>query len=224
MSDARPAPEVPERARVLIVDDHPLVREGLATRVSAQPDLEVCGEADDIDEALQLIAATRPHLVIVDIALKSGYGLDLIQQIVASGEPTYALVVSAYEEALFAERALSVGARGYINKQELQGKVIDAIRAVLRGELFVSAAIAQRLLGRAVAGNALRSDVESLTPRELQIFRLIGHGRSTREIAQDLSLSVHTIESHRERIRAKLDLRNGNELMRRAVLWHFENG
>jgi DNA-binding NarL/FixJ family response regulator len=212
------------RHTVLIVDDHPLVREGLAARISAQPDLEVCGEAADTDEALELIAAIRPDLVIVDIALRSGYGLDLIRHVIAAAYPTQMLVVSAYDETLFAERALRAGARGYLNKQELQGKVIDAIRAVLRGERYLSGEMAQRLIGQAIVGKGVQHCMETLTSRELQVFSLIGRGRSTRQIAEQLSLSVHTIDSHRERIRAKLNLRNGAELMQRAVQWHIENG
>src|SRR5215471_15780132 len=178
----------PGRVTVAIVDDHPLVREGLAARISAQPDMEVCGEAADIEAALELVVSKRPSLVIVDIALKDGHGIDLIKRIVAAGVNTRMLVVSAYDESFFAERALRAGALGYINKQELQGKVIEAMRTVLRGERYLSSAMAQRL------------------------------------IAQELNVSVHTIDSHREHIRAKLDLRNGTELIQRAVQWHIESG
>src|ERR1700760_4109278 len=176
------------RITIAIVDDHPLVREGLAARISAQPDMEVCGEADDIESAMELIVPKRPSLVIVDIALRDGHGIDLIKRIVATGVNTRMLVVSAYDESFFAERALRAGASGYINKKEVQG------------------------------------GTETLTDRELQIFQLIGRGRSTREIAGELSVSVHTVDSHREHIRAKLDLRTGTELIQRAVQWHIEHG
>lgn len=210
--------------RVLIVDDHPLVREGLTARISAQPDLEVCGQAADIEGALALVKATQPALMIVDLALKGGSGLDLIKKVKASGVETRILVVSAYEEAFFAERALRLGAQGYINKQELQGSTIDAIRALLRGELYLSAGMMRRLADQARSGgNAVRG-VEDLSDRELQIFQLIGRGSSTRSIAERLHLSIHTIESHREKIRIKLGLRNGTELLQRAVQWMFENG
>lgn len=129
------------------------------------------------------------------------------------------LVVSAYDEALFAERALRAGAQGYINKQELQGSVIEAIRKLLRGELFLSAEMTQQLAGQAVSGRIASQGVEALTDRELQIFQLIGRGITTRAIAEELRLSVHTIESHRENIRLKLNLRNGTQLLQRAVLW-----
>ena len=210
------------RARVLIVDDHPLVREGLTARISAQPDMEVCGEAADVDEALALLHTVNPALMIVDLALKSSHGVDLIKKVRREGAQTKMLVVSAYDESLFAERALRAGADGYINKQEAQEKVIDAIRVLLRGERYLSAEMTQRLLGQALSGKPDRHGVANLSDRELEIFRLIGLGKSTRSIAQQLHLSVHTIETHRENIRAKLDLRNAAELMQRAVQWVLE--
>jgi DNA-binding NarL/FixJ family response regulator len=212
------------RVTVAIVDDHPLVREGLAARISAQPDMEVCGEAADIESALELIVAKRPSVAIVDIALRNGHGIDLIKRVVAAGVNTRMLVVSAYDESFFAERALRAGALGYINKQELQGQVVEALRTVLRGERYLSAAMAQRLIAQAIGSKVAHGGTETLTDRELQIFQLIGRGKSTREIAQELNVSVHTIDSHREHIRAKLDLHNGTELIQRAVQWHIENG
>jgi DNA-binding NarL/FixJ family response regulator len=212
------------RVSIAIVDDHPLVREGLAARIAAQPDMDVCGEADDIESALELVVTKRPSLVIVDIALKDGHGIDLIKRIVAAGVQTRMLVVSAYDESLFAERALRAGALGYVNKQELQGKVVEALRTVLRGERYLSSAMAQRLISQAIGSKAAQGGTEALTDRELQIFQLVGRGKSTREIAHELNVSVHTIDSHREHIRAKLDLRSGTELIQRAVQWHIENG
>jgi DNA-binding NarL/FixJ family response regulator len=216
---SRQAAQASRRARVLIVDDHPLVREGLTARISAQPDLEVCGEASDLDEALAMIGSTRPALVILDLALKHGNGLDLIKKIKMRRSRPKVLVVSAYDEALFAERALRAGAQGYINKQELQGSVIEAIRKLLRGELFLSADMTQQLAGQALSGRIALQGVEALTDRELQIFQFIGRGMTTRAIAEELRLSVHTIESHRENIRLKLNLRNGTQLLQQAVLW-----
>ena len=220
--DQRPA--AAGRVSIAIVDDHPLVREGLAARICAQPDMEVCGEAEGIESALELIMIKRPALVIVDIALRDGHGIDLIKRIAATGINTRMLVVSAYDESLFAERALRAGALGYINKQELQGKVVEALRTVLRGERYVSTAMAQRLIAQAIGSKAAQGGIETLTDRELQIFQLVGRGKSTREIAHELNVSVHTIDSHREHIRAKLDLHNGTELIQRAVQWHIENG
>ncbi|HEY2402791.1 MAG TPA: response regulator transcription factor, partial [Steroidobacteraceae bacterium] len=177
------------RLTIAIVDDHPLVREGLAARISAQADMEVCGEADDIESAMEMIVAKRPALVIVDIALRDGHGIDLIKRIVAAGINTRMLVVSAYDESLFAERALRAGALGYINKQELQGKVVEALRTVLRGERYLSTAMAQRLIAQAIGSKAAAGGMEALTDRELQIFQLVGRGKSTREIANELNVS-----------------------------------
>ena len=210
------------RARVLIVDDHPLVREGLVARISAQADLEVCGQASDIDEALSLLRATAPHLMIVDLALKRANGLDLIRRVTAWPSRPKILVVSAYDEALFAERVLRAGAQGYLNKQELQGSLIEALRALQRGELYLSAELTQRLAGQALSGRPAPLGTDALSDRELQIFELIGHGASTRLIATQLHLSVHTVESHREKIRHKLQLRNGTELLQHAVKWTLE--
>jgi DNA-binding NarL/FixJ family response regulator len=215
---------VPQRASVLIVDDHPLLREGLAARIRTQQDLEVCGSASDVAEALVLIDSTRPALVILDLALKQSNGLELLKTIKARRSALKVLVVSHYEEALFAERALRAGAQGYINKQELQGSVIEAIRTLLRGELFLSPEMTQRLAGQAVSGRIAALGAEALSDRELQIFELIGRGNTTRAIAEQLHVSVHTIESHREKIRLKLNLRNGTELLQQAVLWTIENG
>lgn len=211
-----------KRVRVLIIDDHPLVREGLAARISAQPDLEVCGAAGSAEEALSLIRSARPALVLVDLALQSSNGLDLIKEIRAHGPDPRILVVSAYEEVMFAERALRAGAEGYINKQELQSSVIEAIRTVLRGELFMSPAVTRRFADHALS-REVTPGPSILTDRELQVFERIGRGRTTREIAGELRLSIHTIESHREKIRLKLGLRNGTELQQQAVLWALEN-
>jgi DNA-binding NarL/FixJ family response regulator len=210
------------KAKILIVDDHPLVREGLAARISAQIDLEVCGEACDVDDALALLESTQPELMIVDLTLQHSSGLALIKKVHQVDPRTRMLVVSAHDESLLAERALRAGAHGYVNKQEAQGKVLDAIRTVLRGERYVSSIVTQRLLGHAVGGKRVAGGVESLSNRELEIFELIGSGKSTRSIAEQLHLSVHTIETHRENIRIKLGVHNGIELVRHAVQWVLE--
>jgi DNA-binding NarL/FixJ family response regulator len=216
-------PAVAPPLRIAIVDDHPLVREGLAARIATQPDLQVCCEAADPDSALELIRTRRPDLAIVDVGLKQGSGLDLVKAITAEGNGPKMLVVSAYDEELFAERMLRAGAHGYVNKQELHGSVLEAIRAVLAGEIYLSSGLAQRLASQAVSGRRGTQGLELLSDRELQIFELIGRGSGTRAIAAQLHLSVHTVESHREHIRAKLNLRNGTELLRRAVLWTLES-
>ena len=211
------------KASVLIVDDHPLVREGLAMRIAAQPDMVVCGEAASTEEALALLPTAKPAVAIVDLALKKSHGLDLIKKIRKDAPSVSILVVSAYEEALFAERVVRAGARGYVNKQEAQHKVIDAIRAVLRGELYLSAEMAQRLVD-SVGQKAARQGVESLSDREIEVFQLIGRGSSARSIAEQLGISIHTVETHRENIRSKLGLHNAAELVHHAVQWSLETG
>jgi DNA-binding NarL/FixJ family response regulator len=214
------------QAKILIVDDHPLMREGLAARLSSQPDMCVCGEACDINDALSLFKSTEPDLVIVDLQLKTGHGLDLIKELRARNQTAKMLVVSAYDESLFAERAMRAGAMGYINKQEVQEKIIDAVRTVLSGRRFLSDQMTQRLVSQAVGGRseaATTDPVARLSDRELEVFQLIGQGKSTRSIAKQLHLSVHTIDSHREKIRHKLNLANGAELTQRAVQWMLEN-
>jgi DNA-binding NarL/FixJ family response regulator len=212
-------------ARVLIVDDHPLMREGLRARISSQSDLEVCGEAADVQSALDQVKAVSPHLVIVDVALTDSHGLDLIKEVHSRHPQIKMLVLSAYDESLFAERSLRAGAHGYINKAECQDKILDAIRAVLEGRRYVSDDMTQRLVSQAVGGNdATKADpVARLSNRELEVFRLIGQGLTTGAIAGKLHLSVHTIESHREKIRRKIGLKSGNELMKCAVQWVLEN-
>src|SRR5260370_36242416 len=148
------------RVTVAIIDDHPLVREGVAARIAAQQDMEVCGEAADIESALELIVSKRPSLAIVDIALRNGNGIDLIKRIVSAGVNTRMLVVSAYDESFFAERALRAGALGYINKQELQSQVIEALRTVLRGERYLSSVMSQRLIAQAIGSKVAHGGTE----------------------------------------------------------------
>lgn len=219
MSCADRGPAEVRRIRIAVVDDHPLVRDGLAARISSQPDLEVCCAAADPEQALALVRASRPDLMIVDLALKHGSGLELIRQLVTAVPAMRILVISAYEEELFAERVLRAGAQGYLNKQELHVSVLEAIRTVLRGGVYLSAAMSERIARQVIAGQGARRGLEALSDREMQVFELIGNGQGTRAIAERLRLSVHTIESHRENIRMKLGLRNGTELLRRAVSW-----
>ncbi|MBM4091224.1 MAG: response regulator transcription factor [Planctomycetes bacterium] len=213
-------------AKVLIVDDHPAICEGLAVRIAAQPDLEVCGQAADIAEAMELVKAALPDVVVVDIQLRTGNGLDLIHRIKAHDDSIQVLVWSMYPDAVYAERALRAGALGYINKQNTTHDIVDAIRAVRDGRVFLSEETATNLLGHVIgAGNRLKtSGVESLSDRELEIFRLIGQGLSTSEIAQRLHRSTHTVEAHRQAIRRKLNAKNASELNRAAAQWVLENG
>ena len=215
----------PKRIQILIVDDHPLIREGLTARISAQADLEVCGEAEGVEEALAEFKAHDPDLVLVDISLKNGHGLELIKQIKLHDPETKMLVISAYDESFYAERALRAGALGYISKQECRENVITAIRTVLDGRRYLSPQMTDQLLGMAVAGRetSSASPVEKLTDRELEVYQLIGQAQTTSGIAKQLHLSPHTIDSHREKIKAKLGLKNGAELTRHALQWVLEN-
>ncbi len=216
-----------KRARILIVDDHPAVREALASRIGRQPDLEVCGEAADMSEALGLVADTQPDLAVVDISLKTGSGIDLIKRIKDRNDSVRMLVWSMHSESLYAERALRAGALGYINKDQATDKIVEAIRRVLEGKVYLSDAMAEKMLHRAVGGGreeGTRSPLDVLANRELEVFRLIGQGVKTAEIAERLHLSVKTVETYRDRIRLKLDLSDGTELAHYATQWVLENG
>lgn len=214
-----------EPSRILIVDDHPLVREGLRLRLSLQAEWQVCGEAGSEEEALALIPKTLPQLVLVDLNLQSGHGIDLIKQIKSLYPQMAMLVVSGFDESLYAERALRAGALGYLNKRASHEKLVEAVHAVLNGQRFISPALAQRLVHQAL-GDADPSSAPTsrLTDRELEVFRLIGTGLATGAIAERLFLSPHTIDTHRENIKRKLNLGNGGELTRAAVQWVLENG
>jgi DNA-binding NarL/FixJ family response regulator len=215
----------PERiARILIVDDHSMVREGLVMRISTQRDLQVCGEAASEDEALALVEQTNPDLVIVDISLKCGHGLDVIKRIKSSRPAVKTLVVSGFHESLYAERSLRAGALGYLNKQESSIKLLEAIRTVLAGQRYISPEMTQRLVNQAVGtAEEVKTPIGRLTDRELEIFRLIGEGLTSSAIANRLFLSTHTIDTHRENIKHKLGIKNAGELTRAAVQWLLEN-
>lgn len=211
-------------ARIMIVDDHSMVREGLRLRISAFSELEVCGEATTEDEAMELIPKINPHLIIVDISLKSGHGIELIKRVHAKYPKIKMLVASGFQESLYAERALRAGALGYLNKQDSGEKVIEAIQTVLRGERFVSDEITKKLVAQALGNRAdLADPMELLTDRELEIFRMIGSGQTSGAIANELMLSNHTIDTHRENIKRKLGFKNAAELTRRAVQFLLEN-
>jgi DNA-binding NarL/FixJ family response regulator len=216
-----------KRARVLIVDDHPAVREALALRIGRQADLQVCGEAADMGEALRLLAETQPDVAVVDISLKTGNGIDLIKRIKDRNDHVRILVWSMHSESLYAERALRAGALGYVNKDQATDRIVEAIRRVLAGKVYLSETMAERMLQRAVGGapeevTSLPLDV--LADRELEVFRLIGEGVKTADIAERLHLSVKTVETYRDRIRQKLDLSDGTKLAHYATQWVLENG
>jgi DNA-binding NarL/FixJ family response regulator len=216
-----------KRSRVLIVDDHPAVREALALRIDRQSDLEVCGEAADLSEALRLLAETKPDVAVIDITLKTANGIDLIKRIKDRNDHVRILVWSMHSEALYAERALRAGALGYVNKDQATDRIVEAIRRVLAGKVYLSEAMTERMLQRAVGGareEIMRSPLDVLADRELEVFRLIGEGVKTAEIAERLRLSVKTVETYRDRIRQKLDLSDGTKLAHYATQWVLENG
>jgi len=212
------------KIKVLLVDDHPLVREGLANLVRQEPDLEVCGEAAGEPQALQLVAGCQPDVAVVDISLESGSGLELIKSIKAQYPAVAMLALSMHDESLYAERALRAGARGYLMKREAAQKVIQGIRAVLAGQLFVSEKIAVLLTERFVEGRlAGASPVETLSDRELEVFQLLGRGLGTRQIADHLHVGFKTVQAYSARIKEKLQLTNATELLRAAMQWNADH-
>ena len=211
----------PTRKNILIVDDHPMMRDGLAALITAQPDLAVCAQAADAREALQAIESLRPDLVLMDISLPGKSGLEAIKDIQSLAPGLATLVLSMHDEALYAERVLRAGARGYVMKQEGGKRIMDGIRAVLEGKVFVSEKMSARIMNAFTGRRAAEatSSVESLSDREFEVFQLIGRGRSTKEIADQLHLSVKTVEVHRVNIKAKLQLATSSELVHYAVRW-----
>lgn len=210
-----------KRHRILIVDDHPIVRQGLRSLIDQEQDLHVCGEAGSAGEALKALAPMKPNLLLVDISLKGPDGLELTKSIRALEPDLPILIVSMHDETLYAERVLRAGANGYIMKEEVAQNVVHAIRKVLSGDIYMSDRMRQKIL-RGVAGqrsNTTTSAIERLSDRELEVFRLIGQGHGTRKIAEELHLSVKTIETYRAHIKEKLGLNNATELVRQAVQW-----
>jgi DNA-binding NarL/FixJ family response regulator len=215
----RPKPE--NKAKVFLVDDHPLVREWLSQLIQREPDLMVCGEAEDTHEALPKIAEAKPDIVIADISLKTTHGLELVKDLQAQFPKLPVLCLSMHDESLYAERVLRAGAMGYITKQESTRKVLQAIRQVLTGQIYVSEKMAARMVHKLVAGRQQEhsSPVERLTDRELEVFQLIGKGQGTRKIAEELHLGIKTVESYRARIKDKLKLEDGTQLLQQAIQW-----
>ena len=207
---------------MLIVDDHPIVRQGLRRLIEAESDLEVCGEAETAREAKSLIRELEPDAVIVDVSLKQGDGLELVKDARAHYPSLPLLVLSMHDEAIYAERMLSAGANGYIMKQAASDQFLIALRRVLEGGIYVSEAVGNSMIEKFASGGAYISSnpVDSLTNRELQVLHMIGKGLSTRQTAEALNLSVKTVESHRQRIKRKLSLRTSAQLMQYAVNWY----
>jgi DNA-binding NarL/FixJ family response regulator len=217
------APETSHQKKtVFLVDDHPLVREWLTNLIHQQADLAVCGEAESGPQALQGILALKPEVAIVDISLKDSSGIELIKSLKQCCPKVAVLVLSMHEESHYAERALRAGAKGYIVKRETTRKVITAIRRVLEGKVYVSEDLAAALAAQLVTGNSLagRSTAELLSDRELEVFELFGQGRGTRQIAEQLLVSVKTVQAYCARIKEKLGLASATELVREAVRWH----
>jgi DNA-binding NarL/FixJ family response regulator len=209
------------KTRVALVDDHPLLRERLVLLINKEPDLEVCSETDNIQSALDAMARERPDIAIVDISLKGSSGLELIKNLRSLEIPVPVLVLSMHDESLYAERALRSGARGYITKHQGSEDVLSAIRCVLAGKVYLSAEYTSRVLDR-LAGRGDSQPkplVDTLADRELEVFQMIGNGRTTREIAEALHLGSKTVDTYRERIKQKLSLKNSAELYQRAAQW-----
>ncbi|MEN6577301.1 MAG: response regulator transcription factor [Phycisphaerales bacterium] len=206
---------------VLIVDDHPIVRQGLAQLINQEHDLVVCGQAEDAHEAIQAVRESQPDMVIVDISLKDTSGVELIKDLQVQHPNLPVLTLSMHDEAVYGERALRAGARGYIMKQEATEKVVTAIRRVLAGEIYVSDGMAAKMVSKLVGGTGKKtgSPVERLSDRELEVFRMLGEGYNTREMAEKLHLSVKTIETYRAHIKDKLALQDASELLRSAIQW-----
>lgn len=210
--------------RILIVDDHPLIRDGLKTRLSSRSDWMICGEAEMAVEALQLVRERSPDVVIVDLSLKNGNGLELIKRIAALTNPPAMLVCSMHDEKIYALRAIQAGALGFLHKQQASEKLIVALERVLQGRMFLSEEIQEAILLQAKRpGGYSSSIVEQLTDRELEVFEAIGRGMTVQQIAGTLFLSSKTVETYRERTKRKLNLRTSAELMHFAIKWVSEN-
>jgi len=213
------------KSKVLLVDDHAILRQGLVRLINQEADLETCGEAEEGPKAFELVAQLKPDVVVIDISLKGSNGIELIKNLKARWPELPTLVLSMHDESLYAERALRAGSLGYIMKEEAIEQVLVAIRSVLRGEIFLSERMKAKMLQYLATGKSKPSSspIEHLTDRELEVFRLIGEGRSTRQIAEELRLSVRTVEAYREYIKSKLNLKNATELVQHAFHWvHYE--
>jgi DNA-binding NarL/FixJ family response regulator len=210
--------------KILIVDDHPIIRQGLARMISQELDLEAREGADNVTEALAQVREQRPDLVLIDVSLKDSHGLELISQIKEFDDHIKMLVWSAFDEKTFAERAVRAGAMGYISKEESYQNVLEAIRHVLGGNMFLSPGMTNKILRRLGGGDIDQDPIATLSNREIEVFEMLGRGMTTKAIAKKLGVSPKTIEAHRERIKTKLNLRNASELNCQAVRWVLQNG
>ena len=214
-----------KKVRILLVDDHPIMRRGLAELINLEKDLVVCAEADSIQTALELIKRHEPHVALVDLSLKNESGLELIKDIKARFPEVLILVLSMHDELFYAERVLRAGAKGYVMKQQATDLVLVAIRRILGGEVYLSDFMSSKVLRNFTGKKTEKagSSVDQLSDRELEVFRLIGTGLGTRQIAERLSRSVKTVETYREHIKLKLDLKDSSELVQNAIQWSQSN-
>ena len=209
------------KKRVFLVDDHPLVREWLTNLINQQPDLSVCGESENAPQALQAISASKPDIAIVDLSLKDSSGIELIKALKEAQPGVAVLVLSMHDETHYAERALRAGAKGYVMKRETTRKVIEAIRRILEGKLYISEKVAEALAGRLAEGRRPEglSPIEQLSDRELEVFEMLGQGQGTRQISETLRVSVKTVQAYCARIKEKMNLSSATELLREAIRW-----
>jgi DNA-binding NarL/FixJ family response regulator len=214
MSKAR----TPEPRKILIVDDHPIMRTGVRQMIAQEPDLAICGEAEDAHGALEAIGQSAPDVAVVDISLKDSSGIELIKDIRIRFPHLPVLVLTMHKESFYAERVLRAGARGYLTKDEAPTRIVEGIRAVLAGQIFISDQLASKVLAKLVDGSGGLL-VDKLSDREFEVFQLIGKGLEKHEIARQLSLSVKTIDAHRENIKKKLNLETSTDLLRYAIQW-----
>ncbi|MBI5773859.1 MAG: response regulator transcription factor [Verrucomicrobia bacterium] len=214
------------KKRILLVDDHPLLRQGISQLVNQQADLTVCGEAEDRAGALKAAAESQPDLAVVDVSLKNERGMELIKDLKVRFPGVLILVLSMHDESVYAERALHAGARGYIMKREASDKVLDAIRCVLDGGVYVSKSITGSILNKFTGGseNSRSAEFNALTDRELEVLGLVGKGFSAQQISERLHISIKTVEAHRANIKLKLNCSSGADLLQRAIRWTFQTG
>lgn len=210
-----------KKIQVLLVDDHPVVRDGLTTIINHEHDMNVCGEAEDSFQALKAISEFKPDVVVVDISLKNSDGIELTKSIKAGHPKLDVIVFSIHDESIYAERSLLAGAKGYLMKDAVSDNIVKAIRVVLSGEIYVSSAISKKFLHKIAGDKAgtTKTPIETLSDREFEIFRLIGEGLKASQIAEQLFLSTKTIETYRSRIKEKLNLSNASELLKYSIKW-----
>jgi DNA-binding NarL/FixJ family response regulator len=209
------------KKKIFIVDDHPIVRQGLTAIINHEKDLEICGEADEAREAFKAVSELKPDLVIVDITLKNSDGIELTKNLKAQYPTLLVIVLSIHDESTYAERVLRAGAQGYLMKEVVSQNIVSAIRTVLGGEIYVSNTMGKKLLRKLAGGKAdtISAPIDSLSDRELEIFRLIGQGYRISKIAESMHLSVKTVETYRARIKEKLSLADADELLQYAIKW-----